>query len=201
MNIRGLIITLVIVLMLVVTACSHGTVLPLSTPPPSGWPTTWTGLDTDDNESGCNTHRNVADVDVDGYALYYATDSEYLYLRMETVDSPGWPSTGPQGEARYKWWFDTEGTVAYVSGTTVYNTEFQLMLEDRTNTSNVDGSRDRLGELTLMDDLANTGFTTRWNQGNNGWYITNTPGLMAPVPFGREHSEVVRLGPGDLRES
>jgi len=177
---KTIIFALVIVLVLVVTACSHGTVLPLNTPPPSGWPPVWIGLSTDPNESGTSNHRDVADTNVDGYALYYAADSQYLYLRMEIVDPPGWPSTAPQGEARYKWWFDTVGTDLYVSGTIAYNAEFQLMLEDRTNASNVDGSRDRLGELTLVDDLANIGFTTRWNQGNNGWYITNTPGGDGP---------------------
>ncbi len=88
------------------------------------------------NESGCDEHRNVADVNGDGYAFYYATDSQYLYLRMETVDSPGWPSTKPQGDARYKWWFDTAGTAAYVHGTTVEKAEFLLILEDLTDNSN-----------------------------------------------------------------
>ena len=128
--IKRVVFSLTIVLMLVATACSHdspGTMLPLSTPPPSGWPTTWTGLSTDPVESGCDEHRNVADNNTDGYALYYATDSQYLYLRMETVgvddkgvpDPPGWPSDKPSGDARYKWWFDTAGADLYVSGTTV----------------------------------------------------------------------------------
>jgi PKD repeat protein len=170
---KRIIFSLVIVLMLVMVA-----LLVINLPPaeaqPATWPTTWTGLSTDPDESGGKDHRDVFDTNGDGYALYYTADSQYLYLRMETVDPPGWPSTGPQGEARYKWWFNTGGTAAYLSGTTVYNAEFQLMLEDRTDTSNNDGSRDRLGELTLMDDLQNVGFTARWNQGNKGWYITNT---------------------------
>ncbi len=201
MNIRGPIITLVIVLMLVVTACSHGTMLPLSTPPPSGWPTTWTGLSTDPNESGCDEHRNVADVSGDGYALYYATDSQYLYLRMETVDPPGWPSLKPGGDARYKWWFDTAETAAYVHGTTVEQAEFLLILEDLTDNSNdPNTTRDQLGELTLMDDLNNDGFMKRWDSakppnytlnnaqtaptGNSSWWRrvlgTGTPGTGGP---------------------
>jgi len=165
--------------MLVVTACSHGsqgTVHSLSTPPPSGWPTTWTGLSTDPADGGGEDHRDVTDTNGDGYALYYATDSQYLYLRMETVKLPGWPSTKPTGDARYKWWFDTSGTDLYVSGTSVYKGEFLLILEDRTDTGNVDGSRDQLGELTLMDDLPpNLGFKTRWNSGGSGAYITGIP--------------------------
>jgi len=156
--------------------------LPAASPPvaadPSGWPAAWIGLATDDNEC-CTAFRNVADMDDDGYALYYAVDSQYIYLRMETVTPPGWPSTDVKGEARYKWWFNTAGTAASVKGTSVWNSvwnaEFLLILEDRTDTSNVDGSRDQLGELTLMDDLENISFAKRWNQENSGAYITGTP--------------------------
>jgi PKD repeat protein len=175
MDTRRPIIALLMVVMLVVTACSHGAMLPLTVTGPGEWPTTWTGLSTDPEESGCAEHRNVADVDGDGYALYYAADSQYLYLRMETVDPSGWPSTKPEGDGRYKWWFDTEGTGAYVHGTTVEKAEFLLILEDRTDIDDFDGSRDQLGELTLMDDLANIGFEKRWNLGNSGAYITGTP--------------------------
>jgi len=177
---KTMIFSLVIVLMLVMMACSHAADLPPEVAQPSGWPTTWTGLTTDDPQSGCNAHRNVEDVNGDGYALYYAADSQYLYLRMETATAPGWNSTGSQDVARYKWWFCTAEPFAYVSGTSVYDAEFLLILEDRTDTSDVDGNRDLLGELTLMDDLANIGFATRWNQGNKGWYITNTPGGNGP---------------------
>jgi len=176
---KRVIFSLVIVLMLVMTGLLVAN-LPSAGGQPAAWPTTWTWLSTDPDESGGSDHRDVFDTNGDGYALYYTADSQYLYLRMETVDPPGWPSTGPQGEARYKWWFDTGGTAAYLSGTTVYDAEFQLILEDRTNTSNVDGSRDQLGELTLVDDLQNVGFTSRWNQGNSGWYITNTPDNDGP---------------------
>ena len=172
---KRIIFSLVIMLMLVITACSHAANLPPEVAQPSGWPTTWTGLTTDDNESGCNEHRNVVDNNTDGYALYYATDSQYLYLRMETATAPGWNSTGPQDVARYKWWFDTAGMDASISGTSVNDAEFLLILEDRTDTSDVDGNKDLLGELTLMDDLTNIGFATRWNQGNSGAYITGTP--------------------------
>ncbi|TET40931.1 MAG: PKD domain-containing protein, partial [Dehalococcoidia bacterium] len=141
---------------------------------PSAWPTAWTGLDTDD-DGRCETFRNVFDTDGDGYALYYVVDSDYIYLRMETMGSPGWPNTGSQGVSRYKWWFNTGGKAAYVHGTTVEDAEFLLILEDRTDTSDVDGSRDLLGELTFMDDLTNIGFAKRWNKGGSGAYITGTP--------------------------
>ena len=146
--------------------------LPAISPPPvaaqpSAWPTNWTQLATDPNEQ-CDTFRNVV-------ALYYDVDSQYIYLRMETVTAPGWNSTTSSDKGRYKWWFNTNGTAAYVSGTSVHGAEFLLILEDRTDLSDVDGNRDRLGEVTLMDDLGNIDFKTRWNQGGSGGYITGTP--------------------------
>jgi len=178
---KRIIFSLVIVLMLVMTALFAACAWRLSPnlPPevaqPSGWPTTWTGLSTDPDEgSGCNSHRNVVDNNMDGYALYYAADSQYLYLRMETVDPPGWPGTNPQGQGRYKWWFCTAGTAAWVDGTTVKGAEFQLILEDLTDNSNdPDLTKDQLGELTLMDDLNNDGFKSRWDSAHPPNYTIN----------------------------
>jgi len=89
---KTMIFSLVVVLMLVMTAlfaacaCSLSPNLPPDVAQPAGWPTTWTGLSTDPDEgSGCNYHRNVADSNMDGYALYYAADSQYLYLRIVVV--------------------------------------------------------------------------------------------------------------------
>ncbi len=67
-------------------------------------------------------------------------------------------------------------------GTTVLNAEYLIMLEDFVNNSdNPDTTRDKLGELTLMDDLANGGFRARWNPGNTALYTTNTPvGIPSP---------------------
>jgi PKD repeat protein len=174
--------------------------LPATSPPPVAaqsfaWPTAWEELDTDDNEN-CDTHRNVL-------ALYYDVDSDYIYLRMETATAPGWPSTKPAGDARYKFWFDTGGTASYVSGTSVYNAEFLLILEDLTDNSNdPDTTRDLLGELTFMDDLNNDGFRARWDSsnppnytinnaqttptGNSSWWrrqlasVSDTPGVGGP---------------------
>ena len=137
---------------------------------PSGWPTTWTPMATDPDESGCVDHRNVT-------ATYYATDPQYLYLRMETVTAAGWPGTsGSPSEARYKWWFDTAGTAVSVSGTTVYNAEFLLILEDLTDNANDPNSpRDQLGELTLMDDLVAGQFMARWDSTPPPNYTINNP--------------------------
>jgi len=134
---------------------------------PHAWPTNWTLLATDNNENGCDTFRNVL-------ALYYASDSQYLYFRMETVAAPGWPSAAQGGKSRYKWWFNTAGTPASIQGGSVYDAEFLLMLEDLNDNSNdPNGSRDQLGELTLLDDLNNAGFATRWDSANPPHYTTN----------------------------
>jgi PKD repeat protein len=177
MDTRRPIIALVLVVMLIVMACSHGSqgrMQPLGTPPPSAWPATWIGLSTDPDEKGGKDHRDVTDTDGDGYAVYYAADSQYLYMRMETVTAPGWNSTRPDDEARYKWWFDTANTAVYVHGTTVENGEFLLILEDLTDNSNDPAlTRDLLGELTLMDDLENDGFMKRWNSAHPPNYTIN----------------------------
>ena len=65
--------------------------------------------------------------------MYAATDSQYLYLRMENASAAGWPSTGTQGEARYKWVIDTVGGDIALSGGSIVNGEFVLMVEDLTN--------------------------------------------------------------------
>jgi len=174
MDTRRLIIALVLVIMLVVTGCSHGTMLPLTVTGPSDWQITWTGLSTDPDEKGQRNHRDVTDTNVDGYALYYAADSQYLYLRMETVTAPGWESKQPKHEARYKWWFDTAGTAAWVDGTTVKGAEFLLILEDLTDNSNDPNlSKDQLGELTLMDDLNEGKFMARWDSDHPPNYTKN----------------------------
>jgi PKD repeat protein len=141
--------------------------------PPSGWPTEWIGLATDPNEGGGKDHRDVFDTNDDGYALYYYVDSDYIYLRMETVDTPGWPSTSQSDEARYKWWFNTDGTPAYIHGTTVESAEFLLILEDLMDNSDPNAPKDLLGELTLMDDLNNDGFMKRWDSSNPPNYTIN----------------------------
>ena len=177
---KRIIFSLVVVLMLVMMAlfaacaCSLSPNLPPDVAQPSGWPTTWTGLSTDPADGGGKDHRDVTDTNGDGYALYYAADSQYLYLRMETVIAPGWPGTKPDDEARYKWWFDTAGTAAWVDGTTVKGAEFLLILEDLTDNSNdPDTTKDQLGELTLMDDLNNAGFRSRWDSAKPPNYTTN----------------------------
>jgi len=181
-----MIFSLAIVLMLVMMAlfaacaCSLSPNLPPDVAQPALWPATWIGLTNDPDEGGGKDHRDVTDKNGDSYAVYYAVDSQYLYLRMETKESPGWPSTTVQDEARYKWWFDTAGMDLEVKGNIAYNAEFLLMLEDRTNRSNVDKARDQLGELTLMDELVANKFNPRWNPGKAGWYITNTPDGNGP---------------------
>ena len=149
----------------------------------ASWPTSWQAWSTDPTGGSCSSspHRDVS-------STSYATDSQYLYLRMGNVDPAGWPVTGPHDkleEARYKWWFDTAGTAASVSGNSVNDAEFLLILEDLTDQDaslpTETGDRDQLGELTLMDDLTAGNFMARWNSTNPPLYTTNTPATV-PSP-------------------
>jgi hypothetical protein len=105
---------------------------------------------------------------------FYALDSNYLYLRLETVDPAGWPSASPSGEARYKWFIDLNSD-AYRSGGSIYDAEYELIVEDLTVFPDPTIGRNLLGEITLMDDLANVGFTTRWDSNTPPRYTTNGP--------------------------
>jgi hypothetical protein len=150
------------------------------------WPTTWIPLDTDGSgPPDCSGVDDFGDV----VATYYNTDSEYLYLRMCTDATAGWPSTDPQGEARYKWWIDEHGLL-YVAGTLVHHTEYLLILEDLTdNSDDPTLSRDQLGELTLMDDIDLAGFQARWDSHMPPLYAQgNTPEAgtgVSPSPYWR----------------
>ena len=86
----------------------------------------------------------------------------------------GWPNPNPAGEARYKWFIDT-GTDAMLAGTTVTNADWLLVVEDRATAPDPTLGRNLLGEQTLMDDLANVGFTTRWGGGAPPGYMNNAP--------------------------
>ena len=154
---------------------------------PGGWPSIsdWISLDTDPDEPGCDDDRNVIET-------FYFVDTEFIYLRMETVNPAGWSGTGPgsPGQARFKWWFCTVGPDASIFGTSVANAEFQLILEDRFNNGGgVTGEstpRDGLGELTLMDDLEHEQFTTRWNNpaASPVEYVRNMPGTTQSTDSG-----------------
>lgn len=143
---------------------------------PASWPVIDTPLGSDPAESGCADHRDVT-------GAFFATDASYFYLRLETLADAGWPGiSGSPSEARYKWWFDTGGTTASINGTSVNDAEFLIAVEDLTDNANDPNEpRDQLGEMTLMDDLANDGFTARW--GSHSVYLVNSPDT-SPSPSG-----------------
>lgn len=167
---------------------------------PGGWPSIsdWISLNTDPDEPGCDDDRNVIET-------FYFVDTEFIYLRMETVNPAGWSGTGPgsPSQARFKWWFDTVGQDASIFGTSVANAEFQLILEDRFNNGGgVTGEstpRDGLGELTFMDDFEHEQFTTRWNNpaASPVEYVRNMPGTTQSTDSGGNSTHWVRvLGTG-----
>jgi hypothetical protein len=71
---------------LVLSACVGPSIREVKAQP--AWPTTWISIDTDPNEAGVSDHRDVT-------ATFYALSSGFLFLRMQTVDDAGWPSTDP----------------------------------------------------------------------------------------------------------
>jgi hypothetical protein len=135
------------------------------------FPTEWISLGTDPNEGGSdNDHRDVIE-------LFYNVDGGFLFLRMATRDLAGWPDTSGSGKARFKWFFDTANDDGVVQGGRVRNAEYMLMLEDLADNGTYPaGDRDLLGEIFLLDDLANVGFTSRWNSTNPPLYSTNAIG-------------------------
>ncbi len=102
------------------------------------WPSSWIEIDWDRAEDGSTD--DWRDVE---YA-YYQYDASYLYLKLQCYDLPGkdWLA----GNARYKWFVDTDGTMIY-SGGNIYNAEHLLFVED----TNHDGS----GEMYLVHDVNN----------------------------------------------
>jgi invasion protein IalB len=148
--------------------------------------------------------------DIDG--TYYYVDDNFVYFLMciaadaDGDDIPGWPEVPSPGydEARYKWFIDTAGEDLYVSGTTAYDGEFLLLLEDFTDQgsgappSDIGWGatrEDQYGELTLIDDLGNEGFFSRWNSATPPEYKQNAtigsaywrrvlgdPAIQPPMP-------------------
>lgn len=98
------------------------------------WPTGWISISTDVNEGGGDDFRDVLE-------SYYQADSDYLYLRLRTVEPAALKTTNKYG--RYKWFFDTNNdmTLPGSSGGTVYNWEYLFYVED----TNGDG----IGEVYL----------------------------------------------------
>lgn len=148
---------------------------------PSGWPAEWIFIQSDPAEGGAsNDHRDVS-------ATFYNVREGYLFLRMQNRADAGWPSTGPQGKARYKWFFDTANDDGRVQGGSVRDAEFMVMVEDLTlNSSDPTLTRDQLGELTFLDAIPYERFQTRWNSTNPPRYTTNTPSNSpSPSPYWR----------------
>ena len=133
----------------------------------AGWPGTWHSIGSDPAEAGCANHRN-------GTGAFYALDEDTLFLRLQNASDAGWPNANPSGEARYKWFIDA-GDDAALLGTTVLNADWLLVVEDRATAPDPTLGRNLLGEQTLMDDLANVGFTTRWGGGSPAGYMNNGP--------------------------
>lgn len=79
---------------------------------PASFPTEWLLFDSDPNEGFAqNDFRDVT-------AASFNVEDGFLFLRLQTVEPAGWPSTGSQGAARYKFFFDTANADGAVVGAT-----------------------------------------------------------------------------------
>ena len=151
-------------------------------PSPATWPTSDEWVMLYDDVTGECSNQEWRDIN----GTYYYVDDDFVYFLMCIADNgeiPGWPTTSSGfAEARYKWFIDTVDEDLSVSGTTANYGEFLLMLEDATDQGAGDpptdagwGStdEDQYGELTLIDDLANVGFTARWDSATPPEYKLN----------------------------
>jgi len=123
--------------------------------PPGGWPSNWTLFDTDPDEGGTDNHRDVLNA-------YIAMDENYLYLRLCCVNTPNFTQ---HPDSRYKWFIDLNGN-GYLSGGTVYGSEYLFFVEDTNN----DGVRD----VYLLKDLNGDGMFSEWSGNYSGGLITNS---------------------------
>jgi len=137
-NMKAFYLVLVLVLALLLCA-SVLTPAPAHAQPPP-WPT-WIQIDSDPNESGPqNDYRDVV-------RAYYNYDTTYLYLRLETYDTPEFRNVG----TRFKWLIDVGiGSNMYFSGQNILGSEYILMVEDSDN----DGGRD----VYLLDAQGNDNY-------------------------------------------
>lgn len=138
---------------------------------PASFPTEWLLFDSDPNEGFAQDDTR------DVTAAFFNVEDGFLFLRLQTVKPAGWPETGSPGAGRYKFLLDTANADGVVEGGNINNAEFLLMVEDLTlNTADPTLTRDLLGELTFLDDLANVGFSARWNSTDPPKYTTNAVG-------------------------
>ncbi|MEM1514076.1 MAG: hypothetical protein QXN45_04255, partial [Candidatus Thermoplasmatota archaeon] len=124
--------------------------------PPSGWPNSWTLIDTDGNENGAQDNRR------DVQYAYIAMDENYLYLRLCCYAAPNFTL---EKDARYKWFIDLNGDGSIQGGNIIGN-EYMFFVED----TNDDGA----GDVYLLKDLNGDGMFSEWEGNYSGGLITNS---------------------------
>jgi hypothetical protein len=152
---------LVLVLVLALLLCASVlTPAPAHAQPPP-WPT-WIQIDSDPNESGPqNDYRDVV-------RAYYNYDTTYLYLRLETYDTPEFRNVG----TRFKWLIDVgSGSNMYWSGQNILGSDYMVFVEDSDNNGSL--------EVYLLDAQGDDNYT----QYEPAKYKTN-PGLANPADAG-----------------
>jgi uncharacterized repeat protein (TIGR01451 family) len=152
---------LVLVLIVVLLLCASVlTPAPAHAQPPP-WPT-WIQIDSDPNEAGpSNDYRDVI-------RAYYNYDSNFLYLRLETYNTPLFPLVG----ARFKWLIDVGlGSNMYWQGQNILGSDYMVFVEDSDNNGSL--------EVYLLDAQGNDYYM----QYEPAIYKTN-PGPANPADAG-----------------
>ncbi|MEM2292108.1 MAG: SdrD B-like domain-containing protein [Nitrososphaerota archaeon] len=100
----------------------------------------WILIDTDKNEPGGEDWRDVI-------AAYLSYDSKYLYLRLDTVEPPRFPtSPNDRDDDKYRWFMDLDGNM-YWQGEVLYEAEYLISIQDKND--------DGVGEFYLLHDSDN----------------------------------------------
>ena len=139
------------------------------------WPTTWILIDDDPNETQGGLVQDFRDV-IHAYCQF---DSQYLYLRLQTVNPPAFQS-GPK-VARYKWFIDLSvGNPLSLSGQIMEGSEYLLFVE------NSDDDAGSTGEVYLL----NAGDDEAYDEYEPSGYLT------PPGPITNSDIADYRFGPG-----
>ena len=133
----------------------------IQSPPEDWWVDGWVHVHTDLDQCGTDDFRDV-------YKIWLKYDANYLYIKVSTIEKPGWD--GPDyRNARYSWYFDVDGSTdpAWIDGNNVRDTEYKLFLEDFPKCTDVKGNG--MGELYLIKDMDGSGEYSDWEitQKNN----------------------------------
>lgn len=151
------IVYLAIALSLVLSLVAVGLLLP-QTVYAQSWPSSWTWIDSDDDENGwIDDYRDVK-------TAYWSYDMEYLYLRMQLWGAPDFSR-----DARYKWLINVGvAPNLYMPDSQILGSEYILFVED-------DNPEDGTGEVYLLPAIPPESPDDRYNDYEPKVYKNDPP--------------------------